>query len=854
MSNFRNKLFILFFSVFIFFFHQNVTAELNELDYLPSGQKYDPAIPLPQDILGYPVGTWHVRHDQLVSYMYALADASDRVTIEEIGRTHEHRPLINLTITSNDNHENISQIKSNHINRIETGAAAKKDDPLIIYMGYSVHGNEPSGSNAALLVAYHLAASNSAEVKKLLSENVVIVDPSLNPDGLSRFAQWANMHKGKNLVSDPTHREHKEAWPSGRTNHYWFDLNRDWLLLTHPESKARVAQYQAWRPHILTDFHEMGTNSTYFFQPGVPSRKNPLTPDENVTLTGALGKFHAKALDNTNQLYFTEESFDDFYYGKGSTYPDAHGSIGILFEQASSRGHLQESINGLVSFPRTIQNQVTTSLSTFDGAVANKSALLAYQRQFYKDTEKLIKDDDHKGYLISLSKDESRAQRMLDILASHKIEFKLLTKDVESNDIDFIANTSVFVPLDQYQYRLVKSLFSERQRFPDNTFYDVSNWNIALAFNLSYSPVSSSVARRLQLSDYKNTPSVNNNLLENQVAYVFEWFDHQSPTFLQSLLENKVQVRIAGADFTADTATGRTSFAKGSVMIPSALSQPDDLISLLNSYSTQYNIKVHNITSGLTPVGIDLGSRTFKKVEEPSVLLVGGVGTSSYEVGEIWHYLDMRLGVPATIWDLTNLNSRTLERYTHIIFASGTYTNVSKDVESKITEWVKNGGTLIGQKTALRWFAKNKWIDNSVVSRDALDAAFSTEKLQYADKQAMSAKKLVAGAAYESNIDLSHPLFFGFENNRLPLFKTNNLVLEKTDNVFEDIAMYTQAPLIAGYSADEMQKLISNTVAIVVNPQGKGRVIGFVDNVHFRGFWDGTNKLTANALYLSPLM
>lgn len=832
----------------------SLNAQTTDLEYLPENQNYNPSIPLPSEILGYPVGTWHVRHDQLVHYMYALADASDRITIEEIGRTHEHRPLLMLTISMPTNLQKMASLKQAHLERITKGGSADKSDPLFIYMGYSVHGNEPSGSNAALLVAYHLAASNSPEVTKLLSENVVLLDPVLNPDGLSRFAQWANMHKGRTLVSDPMHREHREYWPSGRTNHYWFDLNRDWLLLTHPESKARIKQFQTWRPHILTDFHEMGTNSTYFFQPGVPSRKNPLTPEQNVTLTGELAKFHAKALDADKQLYFTEERFDDFYYGKGSTYPDAHGSIGILFEQASSRGHLQESVNGLLSFPRTIKNQITTSLSTFDGAMANKAAIHDYQRQFYNETKKLIKDDEQKGFLVALPKDDARTQRMLNILSSHKIRYQMVTDDVEANDIEFKANQSVFVSLDQIQYRLIKSLFSERQRFPDNTFYDVSNWNIALAFNMVYSPVSSSVLRRLDLTDYQPKPAIENSVQAGQVAYAFQWHSHSAPALLQDLLDKNIQVRIAGGEFTANIGSGELAFEKGTVLIPSGLEQPNSFEETLEQLANESNIEVFSITSGLTSVGIDLGSGSFAKVKVPQVLIIGGVGTSSYEVGEIWHYLDTSVGLPASIWDMRDLGSNSLDRYTHIIFASGRYDSLNREVENKLSKWVKEGGVLIGQKTALRWFAENKWIDNEVVSEDAINAAFATEKLKFEDKQALAAKKLVAGAVYQSVIDTTHPLFFGFQRNTLPLFKTNNLVLEATDNPFEDLGLYTQEPLVAGYSADEMQKLISQTAAIVVNSMGRGKVIGFVDNVHFRGYWDGTNKLTANAIYMSELM
>lgn len=829
----------------------------SDLDYLPENQNYLPEIPTPEQVLGYPVGTWHVRHDQLLNYMRVLDAASDRITITTTGQTHEQRDLILMTVTAPSNHEKVDDYKQAHLARIQTGEAAPADAPLFIYMGYSVHGNEPSGANAALLIAYHLAASQSPEVLTLLEQNVVLLDPSLNPDGLSRFAQWANMHKGKNLVADPRHREHIEHWPSGRTNHYWFDLNRDWLLLTHPESQARISQFHQWRPHVLTDFHEMGTNSTYFFQPGVSSRKNPWTPDTNVTLTKSLGNFHAQALDDTDQLYFTEESFDDFYYGKGSTYPDAHGSIGILFEQASSRGHLQESINGELSFSASIQNQVTTSLSTFKGAQENKAAILAYQSQFHRDTASLIKEDDIGGFVVSASKNKSSFERALGILDAHKIQYEVLDKDFSQAGKSFQAKQSVFIPVNQVQYRLIRSLFSERQRFLDNTFYDVSNWNLPLAFNLPYEALSQRVARKVASSQQMFTRTVENNTLSDDAyAYVFEWHDAKAPTLLQALLEKDFEVRLAGAEFgaTIDASGTQADFSAGTVMITRALAQPIGWKSTLKQLANEHKIKLTTITSGLTSKGIDLGSRQFAKVELPNVLMIGGKGTSQYEVGEIWHYLDTRINLPATLWDLEDLNRWDIDRYSHIIFANGRYQSLSASTLEKIEDWVQKGGVLIGQKNAVSWFAQNEWIENKILSNDDIDKAFSTQGLTYGDRGALRAKKLIAGSVYKAKIDLSHPLFFGYENEELAFFKTSNIVMKTSNNPFENIAIYKEKPLVAGYTADELQELIGNTTALSVKKHGSGTVIAFVDNIHFRGYWDGTNKLMANSIFMSSLL
>ena len=854
------RVFVFAFLISAFHSHATLNGSLNTggkpaADFLPQGIAYDPAIPTPEAFLGQEVGSWHVRHDQLVSYMRALAQASDRVTLTETGRTHENRPLLLLTITAPKNQQNIESIREAHLDTITKGKRATKDAPLVLYMGYSIHGNEPSGSNASLVVAYYLAAAQSTEVETLLNDNVVLLDPSLNPDGLSRFAQWANMHKGVNRVADRNHREHQEAWPNGRTNHYWFDLNRDWLLLTHPESRARIAQYHNWRPHVLTDFHEMGTDSTYFFQPGVRSRKNPLTPDGNVTLTEALADFHAAAFDKAKVLYFSQEAFDDFYYGKGSTYPDAHGSIGILFEQASSRGHLQESINGPLAFAQTIQNQVTTSLSTFRGAMANKPALIEYQTSFFKDTDKARKDDDTYGYVLSVKNDQARMSRLVSILEQHQIQYEYLEKEWVGANQTYEVEDSLFVPLDQPQYRLIKSMFSTQQNFAENTFYDVSNWNIAFAFNAKYDAVPKSKRRSIKTRQQPSSVVASQvDISLNAYAYVFEWHSYNAPALLQHLLENGVQVRASKGAFSAVTSAGDQAFDKGAIIVPLALKQPSNLVQILSTAATEYGVSVSTVLSGLTASGSDLGSRTMAPVSAPEVLIVGGEGVSPYDTGEIWHYLDTRVGIAATIVDVDNLRHVALEDYSHIILPNGRYSALSEATTEGLNHWVEKGGVLIGLKSAVSWLVKNGWLDLTEVSRDTIDDAFDTSSLSFADKDALFAKKLIAGAAYNTEVDLTHPLFYGFDHQNLAMFKTSNRIFKGKGSAFTEIAHYTSSPLLAGFTSPELQRLVSDTVAISVEPHGRGLVIGFVDNIHFRGYWYGTDKLMSNAIYLSPLM
>jgi len=461
-----------------------------DLDYyFPDDIKFDPAIPTPGEIIGFEVGEKHVSHDQLVKYMYVLAESSDRLQIERYGWTYEHRPLLLLTFSSPENLADIENIRISHLKLSDPELAGEVQItgmPSVLWLGYSVHGNEPSGLNASLLVAYYLAATQSDEITDILNNTIILLDPSINPDGYSRFEQWVNQYKSHISITDPDNIEHNESWPRGRTNHYWFDLNRDWLPLQHPESKARIDQFYRWKPNILTDHHEMGSNSTFFFQPGIPSRSNPNTPMENTQFTTKIAEYHAVALDKIGSLYYSKEVYDDFYYGKGSTYPDINGCIGILFEQASSRGHARQTDNGILKFPFTIRNQYTVSLSTIRAGYDMREDLLKYQTDFYKNAVDMARKDANKAYIFDGGNDHTKTRYFIEVLHRHQIEVYTLAQSVTSENHKYLTGSSYIVPLEQKQYRLINAIFEKTTSFTDSLFYDVSAWTFPLAFDMNY--------------------------------------------------------------------------------------------------------------------------------------------------------------------------------------------------------------------------------------------------------------------------------------------------------------------------------------------------------------------------------
>ena len=611
---------------------------------------------------------------QIVDYLERLAATSDRVRLEEIGRTHERKPQVVATITSPANQARLDEILAAH-RRAEQppfdgiGRDSIPDDmPAVVYLGYSIHGNEASGANASMLVAYHLASSQSPEVRSLLDRAVVLLDPSLNPDGLGRFAHWANMYRGTQPVADPDDREHVEAWPGGRTNHYWFDLNRDWLLLVHPESRNRVRVFQRWRPNVLADFHEMGSRSTYFFQPGVPSRQNPLTPAENLELTREFARYHARALDKAGSLYYTEETFDDFYFGKGSTYPDVQGTIGILFEQASARGHVQEGEQGPLTFPFAIRNQAMTSFSTLQAAADHRADLLAYQRSFFRDALAEAASAPVRAYVVGSAGDPARLDAMADVLRRQGIEVDRLRRPVRATDAlgearTFSAEAAVIIPAEQRQARLLRALFERRTDFEDTTFYDVSAWTLPLAFDLPWAELDAKafasgsggrrsgrgrtggrfgrgagrrgaagrlgvrVDRLLRAADPR-PPAPGRRLRPGRDPAVRRR-DRGRPPELRRRHGDRPPGAPAGP--------GRGD--------PRPCSRP----------APGRTGRGLALTSGLTPEGVDLGSPSLRPLTEPKPMLVIGDGVSSYAAGEIWHLLDHRFGVPVSLVDRSQL-------------------------------------------------------------------------------------------------------------------------------------------------------------------------------------------------------
>lgn len=823
--------------------------------YLPEQTQYDTTIPTPEAFLGYQIGEWHVTHDQLVAYMRELDRVSDRITLVQYGRTYEFRPLLLLTITSQENHATIDLIKAQHQALADPAKSAGlnvQNMPAVLWMGYSVHGNEPSGTNASLVVAYHLAAAQGPAINSLLNETVILLDPSFNPDGMNRFASWVNTHKSKNLVTDPYNRELNEVWPNGRTNHYWFDLNRDWLYAQQPESQGRIAKFHEWKPNVLTDHHEMGTNSTFFFQPGEPTRINPLTPQKNRELTARMGDFHARALDKIGSLYFTGENYDDFYYGKGSTFPDVNGAVGILFEQASSRGHAQESVNGVLHFPFTIRNQVTTSFSTLAAARALRIDLLNFQRDFYKSSAREGATSAVKGYIFGSKDDPVRTYEMVKILHQHQIDVYQLGKTMTQDGKTFDPQWAYVAPANQPKYRLLQGIFNIATTFEDSLFYDISAWSLPLAFNMPYVEAKGNLVMGKK-NDTLLYPEGKIYGNEAAYAYVFSWKGYYAPRTVHTLLQQRYQVRVSTEPITITADGKKQVFDYGTILLPVGIQSKDNaqMFKDLQALAKRDGIAIYALQTGLTPEGLDLGSANIAQLALPKVLLLVGAGVNANDAGEVWHLLDQRYNMPPTMVDISTLNRVNLSKYTSIIMVGGNYNSLGKIEEDKLRSWIHNGGSLITMTDAISW-AVNKGFTSVKLKHTSIDSL--TLQRNYAQLERYQGAQLIAGAIFQAKLDRTHPLAFGYSEELIPVFRDHTLFMEIPKNPYAAPLVYTNKPLISGYIHPNNEKQLRNTAGIVVSNLGAGKVILMADNPNFRGFWYGTNKLFMNAIFFSHLI
>lgn len=840
---------------------------------------YDAAIPSPEEVLGFELGEAYTPYHQLVSYLRQVADASDRVTMHRYGATHEGRPLHYLVITSVDNQARIEAIRENNL-RLATGEALSDTEarelietqPAVSWLSYNVHGNEASSSETAMQVVYRLAAAGDAVTRAILESSIVIIDPCMNPDGRERYVSWYRSVKSSQLNDDANDLEHDEPWPGGRTNHYWFDLNRDWVWLVHPSSEARVAAYQRWLPQMHTDYHEQGYNNNYFTMPGQPPR-NLLLPDAYVSWADRFGRANAAAFDTHHIAYFTRESFDFFYPGYGSSYPSLMGGIGMLTEQGGhSRGaRAVETEDGYVlTLRQRIFDHYLTSFAALETVADQREELLRYFRSaFLQSSNK----SETKAYLLSDNPDDL-TRHVVSILLKHGVAVYRTDAPFEEREAysfetgeagprAFPEGTFV-IPADQPRHLFVNTILARNMAIEDSVMYDMATWSAPLAYDLDAAWVTSKPG--VSVSRLNEVPESTGELLgdsESAYAYVIDWRDWKTPSALAMLWEAGYRVRSVRKPFTVD---GRT-YARGSlvVLVGRNLEKQAEMAGDLGRIARTAGVQIVALPSGRVDDGIDLVSPNSRPLARPKVGLLVGSPFSSYTAGQIWYLFDKWTGFGISRLRRDALARLDLSEY-DVLVLPGAYEAPFDSMETvRLDAWIRNGGTLVATEGSALSIAEGGLglRDVALVKEAQPHEADETEKPKpppsaytpYAARRDSAGLNRIPGSAFLGHLDTTHPLSFGL-SERLYTLRFSSTAFMPSDG-WQTVGYYDKDPdrlLVAGYARRAHLERLAGMAFAGVESIGRGQVVLLADNTQYRMFWIGPSRLMQNAVLLMPGM
>lgn len=784
----------------------------------------------PAEFLGYELGDSFTRHHKVVEYYQQLAAADpDRVVLEKYGETNEGRPLYLVFLGSKNSISNREQIRVNHL---KTLVGESTEDYSIVWLSYNVHGNESVSTEASMKTAFELLTEKS----HFLDNTLVIIDPCINPDGRDRYVNWYNQTKNKRIQPDPNSAEHFEPWHSGRTNHYVFDLNRDWVWMTQVESEARLPLYQKWQPQIHVDFHEQGVNQPYYFAPAAEPLHEVIT-DFQKQFQDEIGRNHAKYFDANGWLYFTKERFDLLYPSYGDTYPTFHGAIGMTYEQGGSgRAGLaiRNSEGNLLTLKDRIEHHFTTGISTVEMASKNGERL---QREMANFVQEGL--DDPKTYILSGNTDNLKA--LTQLLDKHQINYGQGKGSLVSG-YDYRSQTqkrikadenSLIIPAGQTKNKLIQVLLEPRTKLSDSITYDITAWSLPFTYDVNALLSTKKVP-------YNNGYSVSSiaAIEKGAFAYVMNYNGFSSLKALAALLDRGMTVRTSYSDFKI----AKNSFQAGSSILLAA--ENPNLENTLERISQEFEVSFKAVSTGFVDQGKDFGSPSVTKTKAIKIALLKGNGISSYNFGEWWHFLENDLDYPVSVLDTEYLGYYDLDNYDVLIMPDGNYRGFNDNTLNSIEKWVSDGGKLIAQSGALSALSRQgnfniKLKDTEQPSTDPL--------LPYELQEREGIKNYITGAVFKTKVDSTHPVAYGYDSNYYGL-KLNSEAYELLPS--GNLASFAgDTTPIAGFAGSNTLEPLSNSLFIGAENHGRGNVVYFTDNPVFRGFWFGAKRFVSNALF-----
>lgn len=795
----------------------------------------------PSEFLGYELGSEFTRHHQVLDYYEYLAEQEpNRMVLKEYGKTNERRRLVLAYVSASSNMAKLEDIRKEHIKNTKGEGEPEK---AIVWLSYNVHGNESVSTEASMQTIYDLLTKKS----DYLENTVVIIDPCINPDGRDRYVNWYNQYKNTPNNVDPNSKEHHEGWWSGRSNHYMFDLNRDWAWLTQVESQQRLKEFNKWLPHVHVDFHEQGVNNPYYFAPAAEPYHEVIT-DFQRDFQQTVGKNHATYFDANGWLYFTKEVFDLLYPSYGDTYPTYNGGIGMTYEQGGSgRAGLgiTTNIGDTLTLKDRIAHHYTTGLSTVEVASKNAQRLNDEFKKFYQN-----KSFKYKNYILNGNPDKLIALGVL--LEQHEIEygfgtngaFKGYDYNTGLNGSIKVSENSMIIPTNQAKGTLVKVLFEPQTKLSDSVTYDITAWSLPYAYGLDALASESNI--NSTESGWTIYPPLAHNINATNYAYIADWNSITDAKFLASLLKNKIRVRTAHKPFSVDG----ESYERGSLIITLADNKNHkDFVGTLKSIvkrHSKFDLKV--ATTGFVDSGKDFGSSYVDMIPDVNVAVLSGEPISTLRFGEIWHFFEQQLHYPISVLDESYFNQVDISEYDVLILPDGWgYGSFLKErVTKKIKDWVKAGGKLIAMGGAIDVLSKEDGF--SIKKKEVTkDTTLSLSSFDVTERERIISS--ITGAIFKTTVDNTNPLAYGYKDNYFTL-KLGNRSFDYLDNGNAVYLATGQNKPFSGFAGSEAIKAIDKSLVFGTQRMGRGHVIYMVDNPLFRGFWENGKLFFANALFM----
>ncbi len=807
----------------------------------------------PEEFLGYKLGTRFTPHWKLIEYYkYVATKVPSMVKLQSYGRTNEGRELLVAYISAASNITNLETIRQNNLGLAQMASGGNLSNaPAIVWLSYNVHGNEASSSEASLLTLFALVDPANSKTKQWLQNTLVVMDPCLNPDGRDRYVNWFNSVVGSQPNASLDAREHREPWPGGRSNHYYFDLNRDWVWQTQIESKQRVSLYNTWLPQVHVDFHEQGINEPYYFAPAAEPFHEVITPWQR-DFQKTIGLNHARYFDENGWLYFTKERFDLLYPSYGDTYPLYNGAIGMTYEQGGGGAGALMVMNGngdTLTLTDRLTHHYTTGLSTIEVASQNASKLVSQFQDYYKNSLKGV--GDYRSYVIKSSpQDAGRIKALTELLDKNNIQYTS-GKPGSYKGYDYstgkegsfsLTNEDIVVSSAQAKGTLVKVLFEPSTRLSDSVTYDITAWALPYVYGLT-----AYATKQFIVPGSKLDTTIINNKSSGNYGYAIPWNGVQSVKLVTDLLQRGVKLRFSEQPF----AVGNQQFQRGTVLVLKTSNQfYPRLWDSIQHIATQFKIQLTPVSSGFVEKGYDLGSPYIRPLSKRKIAMLTGDGTSSLSTGEIWHFFDQQLHYPITLINSNDIGRINWSDYDVLIMPDGNYRFLSDKPQTDLLKtWIQGGGHVIALESAVAQLARLDWAIKQKKEEEAESKDIYASLKKYEDRERDYIPNTTPGSIFRVDLDNTHPLAFGFPGYYYTL-KQDDAIYEFIKEGGWNVGVIKKEKQVAGFVGAKLQPRLQDGLLFGVQDIGRGTITYLADDVLFRSFWENGKLLFSNAVFL----